>query len=357
MGNVVLKSVVKQFGDVVAVNGVNIDIKDGEIVSFLGPSGCGKTTTLRMIAGLDRPTDGEIYLDDRLVSSKDEFIPPEARNLGMVFQNYAIWPHMTVFHNVAYPLKLRKVSKQKIREKVTHTLELVGMNGFEKRYPSQLSGGQQQRVALARALVMEPTAMLLDEPLSNLDAKLREHMRFEIMEVHKKTNITLIYVTHDQSEAMVLSDKIVVMDQGSIQQIADAVSVYHEPTNKFVADFIGLANFINCKLTKKENHEGEVVLLGTSTERVLKCSLPHSQDDSPGEQGVVFVRPENIRLVPPEEGSLVGRISRKAFLGNVIEYWVEIDGQEWRVESNPELNYDLDTEVGLQIKEAVFLRD
>lgn len=357
MGNIVLEKLSKKFGNVMAVNNVNTEIKDGEIVSFLGPSGCGKTTTLRIIAGLDKPTDGKVYIDNKLVSSKDCFIPPEKRNLGMVFQNYAIWPHMTVFHNVAYPLKLRKVSKGEIKNKVIRVLEMVGMGGYEARYPEQLSGGQQQRVALARAMIMKPTAMLFDEPLSNLDAKLREKMRFEIMDLHKKTGITVVYVTHDQAEAMVLSDQIVVMNQGSIQQIGTAIQIYCKPANKFVADFIGIANFIECKLVElgKDNHSGKVQILGESEKNLIECLIPLSQKANLGQEGTVFIRPEDITLLPLDKGEHVEQIERKAFLGSIIDYRIKVGKKEWRIETNPEVNLDVGEKVSLHVKKAVFL--
>jgi len=221
MATVRLIGIRKEFGDVVAVDQFTVDIADGEFVSFLGPSGCGKTTTLRMIAGFDMPTSGDIFIGDALMSSVERniFAAPEERNIGMVFQNYAVWPHMTVFDNIAYPLKIKKEKRNIRQNKVEQSLSLVGLEGFGERYPHQLSGGQQQRVALARALIMNPEVMLLDEPLSNLDAKLREEMRFEIKDLQKKTEVTIIYVTHDQAEAMVMSDRIVVMNAGYIQQV------------------------------------------------------------------------------------------------------------------------------------------
>ncbi|NLT46298.1 MAG: ABC transporter ATP-binding protein, partial [Thermotogaceae bacterium] len=208
MSRVVLKNLSKSFGEVNVVNDISLEIIDHEFLSFLGPSGCGKTTTLRMIAGFDMPTVGEIFIGDLLVSSAEKkvFVPPEDRNVGMVFQNYAVWPHMDVFKNVAYPLKISKVKSADIRDRVMRVLSLVKLKGMESRYPHQLSGGQQQRVALARALIMEPDVMLLDEPLSNLDAKLREEMRFEIKDIQRRIGVTIIYVTHDQAEAMAMSD-------------------------------------------------------------------------------------------------------------------------------------------------------
>jgi iron(III) transport system ATP-binding protein len=223
-----------------AVDDFNLIIRDGEFVSFLGPSGCGKTTTLRMIAGLERNTHGKIFLGEDLVSDPQNkfFLPPEKRHIGMVFQSYAVWPHMNVFDNVAYPLKIQKKSKAEIEKRVFNMLEVVEMEGLEKRMPNQLSGGQQQRVALARGLVMEPKVLLLDEPLSNLDAKLREKMRKDIRDIQKKLKLTVVYVTHDQVEANTMSDKIVIMKSGKIIQVGTPSEIKSKPANDFVRDFI-----------------------------------------------------------------------------------------------------------------------
>ncbi|HDG97320.1 MAG TPA: ABC transporter ATP-binding protein [Desulfobacterales bacterium] len=351
MGEIILRNLTKKFGHVTAIRDLNVEIKNGEIVSFLGPSGCGKTTTLRLIAGLERPTDGEIYIDGELVSSKKTLVPPERRNLGMVFQNYAVWPHMTVFANVAYPLRIRKIPKKEIMQRVEEMLELVGMRGYEARYPDQLSGGQQQRVALARALIVRPAALLLDEPLSNLDAKLRERMRFELMELHKNTKITVVYVTHDQAEAMVLSDRIMVMNEGTIQQVGTPLEIYRQPVNRFVADFIGVANFVDCKLLEVNDGKG-TVLVGTGT--ILECEVsPHV---SPGQRGVLFIRPESIELHTREKpGTVAGLVRRKVFLGGKIDYRIEVEGMEWRVEGDPEGTIREGDRVYLLVKRARFI--
>src|SRR5947208_4239144 len=215
------RAVIKRFGTVNAVDGVNFAVQRGEIFTLLGPSGCGKTTTLRLVAGLEEPDGGEIYIDGKIVAAPQRgvFLPPEKRQLGMVFQSYAIWPHLTVFENVAFPLRVRRESTELIRQRVDHTLESVGLGGFADRGATQLSGGQQQRVALARALVYEPAVLLLDEPLSNLDAKLREQMRFELRALHESLNITTVYVTHDQEEALALSDRIGLMHEGTLLEV------------------------------------------------------------------------------------------------------------------------------------------
>lgn len=241
MSQLHFKKVGKVFnGDVWAVKDFSLDVTDGEFVSFLGPSGCGKTTTLRMIAGLEENTHGIIQFDQDVVSdpSDGKFLPPEKRQVGMMFQSYAVWPHMNVFENVAYPLKFQKLEKNKIREKVTTVLKVVELDGLESRKPNELSGGQQQRVALARGLVMEPRILLLDEPLSNLDAKLREKMRRDIREIQKNLKLTLVYVTHDQKEAFQMSDRVVVMNKGQIEQVGTPEQIQKNPASDFVRDFV-----------------------------------------------------------------------------------------------------------------------
>lgn len=227
-------------GGVAAVSDFNLKIENGEFVSFLGPSGCGKTTSLRMISGLERNTHGVISIDSEKVSAPETgyFLPPEKRRVGMVFQSYAVWPHMNVFENVAYPLKISKVNKSEINDRVNQILEIVELNGLEQRMPNQLSGGQQQRVALARGLVMQPRVLLLDEPLSNLDAKLREKMRHDIRQIQQNLKLTVVYVTHDQIEATTMSDRMVIMRSGKIEQIGTPSEIRNNPANGFVADFI-----------------------------------------------------------------------------------------------------------------------
>lgn len=241
MSQVEFKNVGKAYpGGVFAVRDFTLTVNDGEFVSFLGPSGCGKTTTLRMIAGLEKNTHGQILIGQEIVSDPLQkiFLPPEKRRVGMVFQSYAVWPHMDVFENVAYPLRIAKKSKAETEERVLKMLEIVELNGYEKRLPNQLSGGQQQRVALARGLVMQPRVLLLDEPLSNLDAKLREKMRRDIREIQKALKLTVVYVTHDQVEANTMSDRIVVMKDGNILQVGTPAEVKSNPANQFVSEFI-----------------------------------------------------------------------------------------------------------------------
>ena len=311
MSEVRIEHVFKRFGAVTAVDDFNLTVKDGEFVSILGPSGCGKTTTLRMIAGFERATEGEIYIGENCVSSSEKgtFAPPEKRDIGMVFQSYAVWPHMTVAENVGYPLKIQKVDKETRAKRVQEMLELVHLGEYGERYPHQLSGGQQQRVALARALVAQPGLLLLDEPLSNLDAKLRESMRFEILSIQKKLNITVVYVTHDQGEAMAMSDRVVVMSKGVVQQIGAPHEIYTTPANKMVADFIGLVNFI-----PGEAKGDRVFIKGTNV------SFPNPTDIT-GE-ATIAVRPENISI-SANGGQLEGTMVARFYLGDAVDYRVQ----------------------------------
>src|SRR5947199_8794910 len=247
MAGIRIHGLSKSFGanaEVAAVADIDLDIADNSFVTLLGPSGCGKTTTLRLIAGYIVPDKGTIEIDGRVLSSPGAVIPPEARGMGMVFQNYAVWPHKTVFENVVFGLKLRKMPRAAAKKKVEETLALVNLSGLETRYPGELSGGQQQRVALARSLVVEPSILLLDEPLSNLDAKLRERMRVELKELQRRTGITFVYVTHDQAEALALSDMVAVIHGGRLQQFGTPFEVYAHPANRTIADFMGLVNLV-----------------------------------------------------------------------------------------------------------------
>jgi iron(III) transport system ATP-binding protein len=343
MAQVRISAVTKLFGEVKAVDNFNAVIRYGEFVSILGPSGCGKTTMLRMIAGFERASSGEIYIGDQVVSSSDKnvFVPPEKRNIGMVFQSYAVWPHMMVFDNVAYPLKIKGLAKGDIAAKTKKALELVHLDGFGQRLPSQLSGGQQQRVALARALVGEPKLLLLDEPLSNLDAKLRESMRFEIKELQKQLNITVVYVTHDQAEAMAMSDRIVVMNKGVIQQIGNPLEVYENPANKVIADFIGLVNFVAAEV-----RDGMAVIPG------LGLSVPSPEAVSG--KAVAAIRPEHISLV--QGGApLTGTVVHKFYLGDSVDWRIDVNGVILRVIGRASAfgACDAGAEVGLQIHKVM----
>ena len=314
-------------GEVTAVDDVSLDIEKGELVTLLGPSGCGKTTNLRMIAGFEFPTMGEIYLDSIDVSN----LPPHKRGMSMVFQSYAIFPHLSVYENVAYGLKAQRLPKSEIEERVPRTLDLVELGGFEKRAPHQLSGGQQQRVALARALIMEPKVLLMDEPLSNLDAKLREQMRGEIRRIQKVLGITSVYVTHDQVEAMTISDRVVVMNEGRIDQVGSPTEIYRHPQSRFVADFIGRANFVTGTVQSQQDSQLIVDFLGQS----MTVPAAEAQYES-GAEVTVVVRPEMMVLNPPEDAQVQGVVRTASYLGNVTEYEVEVGGQVLAlVESDP----------------------
>ncbi len=303
-------------GEVTAVQDVNLEIQKGELVTLLGPSGCGKTTTLRMIAGFEFPTSGRIVLDGQEINS----LPPHKRDMSMVFQSYALFPHLTVFENVAYGLNVQRLDKKTIRGHVGRVLDLVHLQGYGDRAPGQLSGGQQQRVALARALVMEPKVLLMDEPLSNLDAKLREEMRTEIRRIQRELNITSVYVTHDQIEAMTLSDRIVVMNEGLIEQIGSPVEIYRYPNSRFVANFIGRANFIPGVVLAQSNSTLTVQTLG---ERITLSNI--KRDFHEGEPVTLIVRPEMIQI-KKRGGVYQGVVRQAVYLGDMIEYAVEIGG-------------------------------
>ena len=303
---------------------MSLDIRDGELFTLLGPSGCGKTTILRLIGGFHKPDQGEIYFGEKEVSS----VPPYLRNIGMVFQNYALWPHMTIFDNVAYGLKLKKVPKKEIGGRVEKVFSMVNLTGLEKRYPGQLSGGQQQRVALARALVLNPDVLLLDEPLSNLDAKIRQTVRAEIRKLQNELAITSIYVTHDQEEALTISDRIAVLDKGAVQQLGTPRDLYERPENPFVADFIGINNLIAGEVTEiDQENEGMTVQTRFGPIQCLYEKRFH-----PGDKCKISVRPETASICgldekPNEEpmNKLSGTVSFVSYIGNTIRYDIELD--------------------------------
>jgi ABC-type Fe3+/spermidine/putrescine transport system ATPase subunit len=316
-----------RYGTFTAVSDLDLRIETGEFVSLLGPSGCGKTTTLRMIAGFVRPTGGEIVLDGEVISSAANSLPPEKRGMSMIFQSYAIWPHMTVAENVAFGLKLRKMDRSTIREKVTAVLDAVRLGALADRYPAELSGGQQQRVALARAVVVRPRVLLLDEPLSNLDANLREEMRSEIRRLHDAFGFTTVYVTHDQSEAMVTSDRIAVMNGGRIEQIDAPYLLYTRPRTKFVASFIGRTNILEGRhLDGAIRFDGFTVPAG-----IVETALP-----GPAGEAAYALRPQCITLTrtPPQgdgSPSVAARLVERAFLGETWDYLVAPVGGETRI--------------------------
>ena len=331
MPAVIVREVVKEFarGSVRAVDRVGFEVQEGELLVLLGPSGCGKTTTLRMIAGLEEPDDGEIWLGDRLVSSAERnlFVPTEKRNIGMVFQSYAIWPHMTVFDNVAYPLRVRHVPRDVVRQKVNNTLELVGLQGLEGRSATQLSGGQQQRVALARAMVFEPRLLLLDEPLSNLDARLRVQMRLELKHLQQETGITSVFVTHDQAESMALADRIIVMNKGRIEQIGSPTEIYERPRSRFVSEFVGSINVLAAEVVALDPISTMIMLRRGAQQ--IRCSAPLDGRLDPGQQVLVSIRPEKLSLHREwaAESSLnawPGRVAACAYYGDHREYDVDV---------------------------------
>jgi iron(III) transport system ATP-binding protein len=346
MSVITIDKVTKAFDNVVVLKEFTQVIKNKEFVTLLGPSGCGKTTMLRMIAGFEKPTSGEIRIDDQAVSSVKTFVPPERRGIGMVFQSYAVWPHMTVFENVAYPLKIARLPKEEIRNRVDWILDAVHLSQYAKRVPSQLSGGQQQRVALGRALVSEPKVLLLDEPLSNLDAKLRESMRFEIKEIQRTFGITVVYVTHDQTEAMAMSDRIIVINRGIIQQVGNPTEIYRRPANQFVADFVGKVNFLRGEVVP-----GHIELAG------IRQSVLY---DGPYTGKVVLaVRPENIALRNSGEGALEGKIAGMFYLGDINDCRVDINGAAVRViaESGSFDTLAEGQQVSLELKEYTVYED
>jgi iron(III) transport system ATP-binding protein len=307
-----VKDLTKRFGSNVVVNRATFTIEEGELFTLLGPSGCGKTTLLRLIAGFYAPDEGEVRFDDRVVNA----VPPHERGIGMVFQNYALWPHMTVFENAAYGLKLRKVPKDEIAARIRGVLDKVHLAGLEGRYPGQLSGGQQQRVALARALVLNPKILLLDEPLSNLDAKIRVTVRAEIRKLQKELGITTVYVTHDQEEALTLSDRIAVFNQGRVFQVGPPKELYERPANRFVADFIGINNLIDG--TVQSANGALVVKTAVGELRALADAR-----FKPGERCVISVRPENASLNLKSDNVVNGKVAFAAYLGNTLRYDVD----------------------------------
>ncbi|HBP11640.1 MAG TPA: sugar ABC transporter ATP-binding protein [Nitrospina sp.] len=310
--------------NVKALDDVSLEVREGDLFTLLGPSGCGKTTTLRCIAGFEKPTSGEIDFLGRDYTS----IPPFRRNIGMVFQSYALFPHMSIFENVAYGLKIRKTSPEEIKDRVNRMIDLVGLVDVQKRKPSELSGGQQQRIALARALVYDPQLLLLDEPLSNLDAKLRVYMREEIRRIQQQAKVTTIYVTHDQEEALAISDQIAVMHDGKVSQIGTPDEIYENPNSIPVADFIGHANFLQCSVISESN--GSRVIAFPSDEKI---SLDFSSNEHHGlsnSEGVLFVRPERIEITPQSDtpNSLKGTVKHILYLGSLVRYFIEIFEQE-----------------------------
>jgi iron(III) transport system ATP-binding protein len=334
VASVELRGLTKRFGSLTVVDDVSLKIDHGQLVCLLGPSGCGKTTTLRLIAGFLEPSDGEIHVGDRVVSSKAKTSPPEDRKMSMIFQSYALWPHMTVAENIVYGLRLRKQDRATIARKLAAILATTKLEPLAQRYPGELSGGQQQRVALARALIVEPETLLLDEPLSNLDANLREEMRFEIRRLHDEYRYTTVYVTHDQSEAMTTADLIAVMNAGKIDQLGTPEDIYSRPQSEFVARFIGASNIIH-GLARDATH----IEFGGAILQVVGAKLTAGQD------APVAIRQHDVYLSPhaPQspQNALQARVKRQVFLGATRDYLVETsDGTQLRVVAAPDNQVD-----------------
>jgi iron(III) transport system ATP-binding protein len=343
LASVELRDLTKRFGSVTVVDNVALKIDHGQLICLLGPSGCGKTTTLRLIAGFLEPSSGEIHVGDRLVSSAARTLPPEQRKMSMIFQSYALWPHMTVTENIVYGLRLRKIDRHTIAKKLKSILQTTKLEALAERYPGELSGGQQQRVALARALVVEPETLLLDEPLSNLDANLREEMRFEIRRLHDEYRYTTVYVTHDQSEAMTTADLIAVMSGGKIDQLGTPEDIYDRPQSEFVARFIGSSNVIK-GTARDENH----ISFSGATLRVVGAKLNANQD------AAIAIRQHDIELstsAPALAGNtLKATVTRQVFLGANRDYMLETsDGTSLRAVTSPQIAIPAGTEVWLTL--------
>ncbi len=339
----------KKYGNIYAVKDLNLNIERGSFTTLLGPSGCGKTTTLRIIAGFVKEDSGKVFLNNQLINNT----PPHKRRVGMVFQSYALFPHMNVFHNLAYGLHIRKLPKSEIEDKVKNTLRFIGLEGKENQMISQLSGGQQQRVALGRTVILEPEVLLMDEPLSNLDAKLRISVRNEIKQIQNKLGITTIYVTHDQEEALSMSDTIVVMNSGKIQQIGGPWDIYNYPKNQFVADFIGTKNFLEATVKKIES---EKVFLDCNGQQLSMNKIKGS-DFSVDEKVLISIRPEDIKIYKEKPDLHImniwkGIISESNYLGKIIRYWIRAEnGHELIVEDYAPKKY-IEGEVYLGMDES-----
>ncbi len=347
---VVLKNITKIFpsldgkGEFKAVDNISLDIQDGELVTLLGPSGCGKTTTLRMISGFEYPTSGDIFFGEKNVAN----IPPNKRNISMVFQSYALFPHMSVAENIAYGLQVKKLSREEVHQRTYKVIEMMQLNGMENRFPNQLSGGQQQRVALARAIVIEPQVLLFDEPLSNLDAKLRVTMREELRDLQQRLKITSLYVTHDQAEAMAVADKIVIMRAGIIEQCGTPQEVYEYPNNQFVANFIGHANFIDGKVISWDNNGAEAEVLG----KVYQFPFPGNNKLPVNSECVITFHPESATITDNKEG-IPGKVIKATYYGSEMDYEILLkDNSKIAVKiSNPQntKRYAVGDEVALEL--------
>ena len=348
MVHISIDSLNKRFGTNHVLKDVSLEIEEREFVTLLGPSGCGKTTTLRVLAGFISPDSGEVRVGGQVISSPKSSLPPERRRMGMVFQNYAVWPHMTVFENVAFGLKLQKTASGEIGQRVARVLEAVGLEGLGERHTGQLSGGQQQRVALARSLVVEPSILLLDEPLSNLDAKLRERMRSELKSLQRRLGITFVYVTHDQAEAMALSDRIAVFHAGRVQQYGRPREIYERPANLLVADFMGLVNKLPAQLLERQGGRGRASV--GPHQLAVRVTDGVTSDRGPV---MLAIRPESVRFdAPSADGAnmIEGTVTEATFLGSLVDYLVEIGGDLFlRVQTDRHVVREVGDKVRLSI--------
>ncbi|MCT4619463.1 MAG: ABC transporter ATP-binding protein [Marinisporobacter sp.] len=338
-----IRGLSKSYGKAMVINSLDLDIYKGEMLTIVGPSGCGKSTFLSCIAGLERVDDGTITIEDELVSSRNYFKLPEKRQIGLVFQNYALWPHKSVFENIAYPLRIKKECRNSIKNKVAKVIGIVRLVGKQKFYPHELSGGEKQRVALARALVMNPKILLLDEPLSNLDAKLREEMQYEIKHIQKDMNITIVHVTHDQHEAMGISDRIAVMNKGKLIQIGTPKEIYEDPKTKFVAKFIGKTNIL-CKCVKDHSQKNSLKLFKNTFMKDRWIEV------SEGEKITLSIRPEDICL-KKDKGMCKGVVKKVFYGGNKIEYIVCVENRNLMVQTSNKKKYEVGEEVYISINE------
>jgi len=345
MGGVRVSNLLKKYGDIVAVDDLTMDFEKGTLTTLLGPSGCGKTTTLRCIAGLEKPDKGVVSIDDATVFSQDTNVPPEKRKVGIVFQSYAIWPHMTVFGNIAFPLKIRHASKQEIDQKVKKVMDMVRLTGLGDRSATQVSGGQQQRIALARALVFDPEVLLLDEPLSNLDASLRDIVRLEVREIQRSLGITTIYVTHDQVEALSISDKVVVLGAGKIMGVGTPREIYTRPPNEFIASFVGKANLLRGTIASMSGlptaRSGESLVIVATKFGEVRCHLHGAVRVKEGDKALVTIKPENVIVSTDgqqanEPNTFSARVELTSYLGGFSEVIVSVGGEMIRIMKNSE---------------------
>ena len=343
MSDLKIRNLTKRFDDVLAVDDFSLEVPEGEFLTLLGPSGCGKTTTLRAIAGFHHPDSGEIWFGDRLMNN----VPPNRRNTAMCFQSYALFPHMSVWDNISFGLKMRKMPAAQQRTRIREALAMVGLEGLEKRRPGQLSGGQQQRVALARAIVTQPDILLFDEPLSNLDAKLRVHVRVEIREMQKRLGITAIYVTHDQDEALAISDRIVVMNRGRIEQVGDPHSIYLRPQTPFVAGFIGLANIFEARVVSRD---GQRLVLETPVGPL--SLIDRERGLQPGATVGLSWRPEDMRpYVSGSANRVQATVLHSIFMGSITDLFIDVGGRRLRAQTNNAVKFQDGDAIELSVDE------